>query len=85
MPRLPDEAALERAMAVKYGYEQVATLTPDEQASYVPFVFCRIAQSVLQGAYQTLFHPENAAYLLETQRKGWAALELMEGVMAAIA
>jgi Ser/Thr protein kinase RdoA (MazF antagonist) len=62
------------------GFESACSLLPAERAALPALVRARLALSLANGAATAQQHPENAAYLLQTQRPGWRLLEMWEGV-----
>ena len=68
---LPAGAALLR------GYELQLPLLPAERGALRALVMGRLAQSLSLGALAAAKEPDNAAYLLGTQRNGWSLLRLL--------
>ena len=62
------------------GFERNFPLTHTERRVLPTLVMCRLVCSVSLGAYSASLDPANEAYLLLTQKPGWAALRRMRDV-----
>ena len=59
------------------GFERTFPLTTTERRVLPTLVMCRLVCSCALGAYSASLDPKNEAYLLLTQKPGWAALRRM--------
>lgn len=71
---------LPAAAALLAGYESEQALQAAEQRMLRTLCMGRLAQSLSMGAATAAAQPDNADYLLGTQRNGWRLLRLLWGM-----
>lgn len=71
---------LAAAAALVGGYEAELALLPQERRLLRTLAMGRLAQSLSLGARAAAAQPDNAEYLLGTQRNGWRLLRLLWGM-----